>query len=573
MNGGIPFARPRLAGLVRLHALGWLAAANAVGVLLAAELLWPALGDALAPLTYGRWMPLHLNWQLYGWCALPLAGALLAGFLEWRHLAAEAHARLALGAWSLALALGGASWLGGVTSGKLFLDWHGWARPLLPAAMSVLWTLLGAHTAWSWQRRDRAGRALRAGLLALLLPVPALIYWAAGRDVYPSVDPESGGATGASLLGSTLGAIAIFGLLPVLLGLNRARPGAFRAFWLPLASSFGVFVALDHGNAGHRAPAQVAGLGLLLLWVPLLVRHLAAHPWAPAARPWLRAAVGWWLVLVVSGWISFLPAVSDRLKFTNGLVAHAHLAMAGWVTSLNFALLNQLDPARPLRRGFGAWQAALAVQAAALLALAWNEAGHPADLFRSAAWTQALYGLRLATGVVMLAASVRWVRTELGGGSLRAAAAGQAWADPASALMDSVLRPSLSPTRVARGLALGAGLLDFCTGAGLALAPGPLLGLMGVPVPGAEALVYLRWLGAFVGAVGGSYLFALVAGGAARLRGVLEFTILFRLAAGAFSAVAIARGWLAPAWTSVPVTDFSLAAVQAWLLAKGAGRG
>jgi hypothetical protein len=91
-------------------------------------------------------------------------------------------------------------------------------------------------------------------------------------------------------------------------------------------------------------------------------------------------------------------------------------------------------------------------------------------------------------------------------------------------------------------------------------------------VPGAEALIYLRWVGAFVAAVGASYLIALVIGGGARLRAVFEFTIVFRLAAGVFSAVAIARGWLAPVWVSVPLADFALAAVQAWLLRKGVGR-
>lgn len=55
---------PVLARSVARHALAWLAAANAVGVLLAALLLWPQLNRALAPFTYGRWMPLHLDWQL-----------------------------------------------------------------------------------------------------------------------------------------------------------------------------------------------------------------------------------------------------------------------------------------------------------------------------------------------------------------------------------------------------------------------------------------------------------------------------------------------------------------------------
>jgi cytochrome c oxidase cbb3-type subunit 1 len=149
MNESPPRPSPDLATPVRRHALGWLVAGNAVGVLLAAELLWPSLGDALAPLSYGRWMPLHLNWQLYGWCAVPLVGGLFAGLLDRRHPQAARHASLALVAWSLALALGGVSWLGGVTSGKLFLDWAGWARPLLPAAMVVLWTVLAAHAFWS----------------------------------------------------------------------------------------------------------------------------------------------------------------------------------------------------------------------------------------------------------------------------------------------------------------------------------------------------------------------------------------------------------------------------------------
>ena len=40
-------------------------------------LVHPQLGDALGEYTYGRWAALHLNWQLYGWCSLPLVGVLL----------------------------------------------------------------------------------------------------------------------------------------------------------------------------------------------------------------------------------------------------------------------------------------------------------------------------------------------------------------------------------------------------------------------------------------------------------------------------------------------------------------
>jgi hypothetical protein len=121
----------------------------------------------------------------------------------------------------------------------------------------------------------------------------------------------------------------------------------------------------------------------------------------------------------------------------------------------------------------------------------------------------------------------------------------------------------------ARRLALVAGAMDFATGLGLVCVPTWLLPLMRVAVPQGDGLVFLRWVGAFVGAVGASYLWAWLRGGAGRLRTVLEVTILFRLAAGGFSAVAIARGWLPLAWVSVPVTDLTLVVVQGWLLRRG----
>jgi len=118
-----------------------------------------------------------------------------------------------------------------------------------------------------------------------------------------------------------------------------------------------------------------------------------------------------------------------------------------------------------------------------------------------------------------------------------------------------------------------AGAADFCTGSGLVVAPVMTLRLMGVPPPDGD-LVFLRFLGAFVGAVGFSYLRALWrkcrTGNGALLHATFEITTLFRLAAGAVSTWLIVRGWLAPAWTSVPVTDFLLAGGQMWLLRQGA---
>ena len=122
--------------------------------------------------------------------------------------------------------------------------------------------------------------------------------------------------------------------------------------------------------------------------------------------------------------------------------------------------------------------------------------------------------------------------------------------------------------KFARGLALVAGGLDFCTGLGLVLAPGLVLPLMRVGHVAPEAEVFLRFTGVFVGMVGFSYLWAL-RHGRRELRTVFALTLWFRVAVGLFCNWAILSGRLSAAWWSVPGTDFALAAIQSWLLQKG----
>jgi cytochrome c oxidase cbb3-type subunit 1 len=397
---------------LRAHSLAWLVAANSVGVLLAAELLWPQFGDALAPLSYGRWVPLHLNWQLYGWCSLPLVGVLLHGIGGGPNRRTARLGILAIFAWSLCLLAGGISWLSGVASGKLYLDWYGWARPLLPAAMTLLWIVLSQQF---WLNRAALSLGQRTSQIVLLLAlfaVPPLVFWASGREVYPAINPESGGATGTSLLGSTLGIIVIFGLVPEMLGLasrTKNAPARKRVFWILFLFSGAVFAVLDRGNARSSNFGQQAGLSVLVFWIPATWIYFGAFAWNASCRPWLGAAFAWWLALVITGFLIFLPALSERLKFTNALVAHAHLAMAGLLTSFNIAILNQLNPAQPIVRGFWPWQFATALHVIALAVLGWAESNRPGALFLSERWSQELYGLRFAAGLIMCIVSVIWL--------------------------------------------------------------------------------------------------------------------------------------------------------------------
>lgn len=121
----------------------------------------------------------------------------------------------------------------------------------------------------------------------------------------------------------------------------------------------------------------------------------------------------------------------------------------------------------------------------------------------------------------------------------------------------------------ARWLAIGAGAMDLGTGQGLVFAPALTLKLMSVPVPWVDALVFVRFVGVFVGSVGLSYLLALR--GAGTLRAVFDLTRLFRAGAGTFCAVAVGLGWFAPMWLMVALTDWSLVVAQSWLLRQSWG--
>lgn len=123
-------------------------------------------------------------------------------------------------------------------------------------------------------------------------------------------------------------------------------------------------------------------------------------------------------------------------------------------------------------------------------------------------------------------------------------------------------------SRLAAGFTIVAGATDLATGILLVAAPALALRLMRVPVPGSEALGFVRFVGAFVAAVGAMYLWA-SRRPRERLRVVLTATLLPRLFAGTFVAAAVASGGWPPAWLSVTATDYGYALIQVVLLAKG----
>ena len=389
------------------HALGWLVFGNLVGLYLAVLLLKPSW--QLAEWTYGRWVPVHLNVQLYGWTSLPLV-AWLISIYEVDHSRFAKWGPAAVWAWTAALAVGALHWLGGVTSGKIFLDWKGGALWAFMGALVILWAVLAI--AWrdrsaAWSRTRRL--AALAGLLGLAL-VPASLVFTSSPTVYPPIDRTTGGPTGSSLQGSALIVVGLMLLLPRVVAASRRR-GKNRGIWIFFAASWLVFGVTEAMGGTHHDVHQIGSMLFLLPWVWWLPRDWAGFDWPEGSRVWRRAMFGWWGLLVVSGLLMYQPGVLDRLKFTQGLVAHSHLAMAGFTTSFCALLLVLIT-----RRRMGGtasvvtWHAAALVMIVTLAVMGWLEGAGPSWMSSQPLWREVGFVVRALCGGLMLAVSVLWLR-------------------------------------------------------------------------------------------------------------------------------------------------------------------
>jgi cytochrome c oxidase cbb3-type subunit 1 len=411
-----PRQDPACVATAAWHSLFWLVFANSIGVLIAVLLLFPSLNHWLGEWTYGRWIIVHMNLELYGWSSLPMAGFLFKVYGANRGSAAQ-WCRPVLWVWSAALVAGTFSWLSGNSSGKLFLDWSGTARVFFPLAMIALWLLLSFSLAKQWRHpsnRSLLARSAKLLGLALLLAVPAAIYIASSPNLYPPVNPDTGGPTGASQLESSLIVVAILLMLPF--GLTKRKPTRslkVKTAWVIFAAESLLCIALGRNDVSHRLPAQFLSLASLLLWIPLTPIYYTAFQWDPATRRWRNAFLAWWSVLLLTGWALFLPGVLDHFKFTDGLVGHSLLAMAGFVSALLIFVMVQLlgDGAWIFNRtwSFYLWNISVFAYVILMFAAGWREGFDPSFSVAPGVARNIIYVLRLIVGLMMFAASLEWL--------------------------------------------------------------------------------------------------------------------------------------------------------------------
>ncbi len=117
-----------------------------------------------------------------------------------------------------------------------------------------------------------------------------------------------------------------------------------------------------------------------------------------------------------------------------------------------------------------------------------------------------------------------------------------------------------------------AGVSDASTGALLIAAPVFTIRMMGMSVP-RDATPFLSFIGAFVLAVGISYLYGALlihrTGGVPRLEAVWLLTAIIRSSVAIFVLAAVLNGTLAAGWLTIAIFDGICVCIQARGLRRG----
>jgi cytochrome c oxidase cbb3-type subunit 1 len=180
--------------------------------------------------------------------------------------------------------------------------------------------------------------------------------------------------------------------------------------WVFFAASWIVFGVTEAMGGTHRDAWQIAPMLMLVPWAWWLPHDWKHFEWPDGSAVWRRAMFAWWVALVLSGVLMFQGDLLDRFKFTQGLVAHTHLAMAGFTTSF-CGLLCILITHRPLggTASVATWHAAALVMVLALATSGWREGENFQWMSDPPTWRTLGFLLRTLCGAVMLAASAHWL--------------------------------------------------------------------------------------------------------------------------------------------------------------------
>ena len=416
-------------------AVVWLLVGSALGLLASAKMVWPQFLDGAAWLTFGRVRPAHLNVVIYGWASA--AGIGVGIWLMARLCRVRLRHRgllLAAGAlWNVGVAAGTVGILAGQSRSIEWLEFPGWATPILFCSYALIgvWGVV----MFRWRRPGHV-YVSQWYLLAAFLWFPWLY---ATANILLIWQPIAGSAMGAvnwwyghNVLGlwfTPIGLASAYYLIPKVLG----RP--VHSYYLSILGfwSLAFFYSWNgmHHLIGGPFPAWMVSASVVasvMMFVPVVAVAINHHltmrghfhhlKWSPTLRFTVFGAMTYTLVSL-QGSLMAIPSLNAITHFTDYTVGHAHLGMYGFFTMTMFGAMYYIVPrltgwewpsARLIRWHFWLAASGIALMFAALTLggfLQGLELSDPMVAFMSSVQIAAPFRVvRGLSGVLLLAAHV-----------------------------------------------------------------------------------------------------------------------------------------------------------------------
>ncbi len=309
-----------------------------VGVILSAQLIWPALTEALGPLapylSYGRIRPLHTNAVIFafGGCALFATSLYIVQRTCQTRLLSDGLAAFVFWGWQLVIVLAAVSLPLGVTSGKEYAELE-WPIDLLIAVVWVAYAILFLGT--------------------IVIRKTQHIYVA-------------NWFFGAFIITIALLHIVNSAQLPWILG------GDVTSWWKSYSAYAGVHDAMVQWWYGHNAVGfflTTAFLGMMYYFVPkqagrpiFSYRMLIAPSWGGMMNGIMTLSGAWhklrtdpilkFLITALSfygmstfeGPMMSVKTVNALSHYTEWTIGHVHSGALGWVAMISIGSLYYLIP-------------------------------------------------------------------------------------------------------------------------------------------------------------------------------------------------------------------------------------
>lgn len=340
--------------------IAWLLLGSLLGLLSAIKMSMPHFLDSADWLTFGRVRPAHLNTVIYGWASsvgigvgIWLMGRLCRVALRHRGLLIAAGI-----IWNIGVAAGTVGILVGQSRSIEWLEFPGWATPVL----FIAYALIGVWGVIMFRFRQPGHVYVSQWyLLAAFLWFPWLYATANVLLIWQPVQGSVVGAVnwwyGHNVLGlwfTPIGLASAYYMIPKVLG----RP--VHSYYLSMLGfwSLALFYSWNgmHHLIGGPFPAWMISASVVasvMMFIPVITVAINHHmtmrghfdylKWSPTLRFTVLGAMTYTAVSF-QGSLMAIPSLNAITHFTDYTIGHAHLGLYGFFTMTMFGAMYYIVP-------------------------------------------------------------------------------------------------------------------------------------------------------------------------------------------------------------------------------------